>query len=179
MLLYHSFLAGVKSMLLLQLRLFLAIMLCTSLYSYESDPSLTATKELGKFMIATCIVLPQIMLMGGNWGGLVGFSFYHQFGEQAVAHPNVILQKPFRIEGLAPNPQYCHACTIGALGGMAAAAFISIPYTVPALSPGRYIQTIEIIAALSIFHMVAYPLAKRTLQWHIDRSYYRGLTRGA
>lgn len=158
---------------------FLTITFCMSLKSYESDPSLGATKEFGKFMIATCIVLPQIMLMGGNWGGLVGFSFYHQFGEQAVAHPNVILQKPFRIEGLAPNPQYGHACTIGALGGMATAGLISMAYMVPALSPGRYIQTIRMIAALSIFHMVAYPLAKRTLQWHIDRSYYRGLTRGA
>lgn len=79
-----------------------------------------------------------------------------------------MLPKPFKVGNVTlPDSRYTTAYIVGLFSGGYMAYHISMPYLV---HPEKYIRTISIITALSIAHILAYPLAKHALQWHIDRS---------
>lgn len=145
----------------------LAIILCSIPLSGSelNDP------PFGKVLITASVALPTLFLMGANWGAFFGCSLCYQFGKQPTKRPiaDDILPKPFKLgDTTVPNPTYALADIIGLFGGAYAACHVSMSYLV---RPGECIRTIAVISALSITHILTYPLAKRALQWHIDRSY--------
>lgn len=154
--------------MLLHTRFFLTALLSISVLAPRSlssyQPSLTGSIAAA---LSACSILT-------DWGALTSFTLHYQYGLHTLERPVVNNLLPPFFSNKPTNKYFWHGeaiCCVSVIIDLGQGSEKSLLCRLTDLYGKSIVQGMAATIVLCGAHAITYSLAKRALQWHVDRSY--------